>query len=387
MKKFTYVEDYIQVINGDMDPTTGRAYGLFNTTPPIINLARYDVNIIANMSSSIDNNTSLTDKQGEIAAKIILKYKKQLLNLGIDVSPVENPQFKTPLRVVDRRKLLYIEDNQIVAKFPYEPKMIDMVRELSKMSDGSWSFDRDQKLWRLAITEPNVVAIVNFAKINGFDISTEFLELEELVNEAERIPYSIKLEMDDEKLFISNAPDSLNQYIEKNCGGYSYDNLISLIDNSDVLGYTIDDSIKEAFQIEYKDSSIYELLTLSEKKYKPDSDESVYDEIYSYATLTNRFPIFVYEPNTNGTIYNSFVKKYFKDEDVLVCQHKDTINFTDFTKKVVYFNKYNYMWDKKIPLLISGVGIMHGGEKTMLLQRSEKRIFFASEVYRQGTKQ
>jgi hypothetical protein len=45
------------------------------------------------------------------------------------------------------------------------------------------------------------------------------------------------------------------------------------------------------------------------------------------------------------------------------------------------------MWDKKIPLLISGVGIMHGGEKTMLLQRSEKRIFFASEVYRQGTKQ
>ena len=128
MKTFTYVEDYIQIINGDMDPITGRAYGLFNTTPPIINLARYDVNIIANMSFSVTNNTALTDRQGEIATKIILKYKKQLASLNIDVSPIEKPQFKTPLRIVDRQKLLYLENNQIVAKFPYEPKMIDMVK-------------------------------------------------------------------------------------------------------------------------------------------------------------------------------------------------------------------------------------------------------------------
>ena len=130
-----------------------------------------------------------------------------------------------------------------------------------------------------------------------------------------------------------------------------------------------------------------DLLISHEKKFKPEPEDSVCDDIYNYVTMTNRFPIFVYEPNTNGTLYKAFVEKYFKPEEILSCEQRDTINFTNLTKKVVYFNKYNYRWDFPIPLLISGVGIMHGGEKTMLLQRSEKRIFFALEVYKQGTKQ
>ena len=38
-------------------------------------------------------------------------------------------------------------------------------------------------------------------------------------------------------------------------------------------------------------------------------------------------------------------------------------------------------WDQPVPLLISGQGMMHGGEKTLLLQRAEKVVYFAAEVY------
>jgi hypothetical protein len=38
-------------------------------------------------------------------------------------------------------------------------------------------------------------------------------------------------------------------------------------------------------------------------------------------------------------------------------------------------------WDQPIPLLVSGQGMMHGGEKTLLLQRAEKVVYFATEVY------
>lgn len=383
MKTFTYVEDYIQVINGDVDPKTGRAYGLFNATPPIISLARYDVNIIANMSASIDSNLALTDRQGEIATKIILKYKKQLSILGIDVSPVENPKFKNPLRSIDRRKMVYIDGNEIILKFPYDVKLIDSIRELSKISNGSWIFDRSQKIWKLAITEPNVVAISGIAKIHNFDVSPEFIQYHDAVVKSESIPYSIQLEVDDGKLHISNAPSSLNQYVNQHCGEYSFDNLVSLIDYSSILGYSVEDSVKEAFQIEYQNKSLFELLTNNEIKYDPSSEESVYENLYEYSVITNRFPIFVYEPNINEIIYKKFVEKYFSADEILKCNVNSKL---DLTKKVIYFNKYNYKWDAKIPLLISAVGIMHGGEKSMLLQRSEKKVFFAPEVYRNSTK-
>jgi hypothetical protein len=94
MRKFSSVEDYIEVINGDRDATTGRLYGLFDSRPPIINLARYDVQILDSMSQATQSGRSLTDKQADLAVKIVLKYRKQLERQDIDVSPVETPNFR-----------------------------------------------------------------------------------------------------------------------------------------------------------------------------------------------------------------------------------------------------------------------------------------------------
>jgi hypothetical protein len=113
MKTFTYVEDYLEVINGDRDPATGKIYGLFDSTQPIVSLARYDVQVLASMSAATQSGRALTDRQAELAVKIIQKYRKQLEKLDIDIAPIESPQFRLGVRTIDRRRLLYIQDDHI----------------------------------------------------------------------------------------------------------------------------------------------------------------------------------------------------------------------------------------------------------------------------------
>ena len=172
MKKYTYVEEYLEVINGDRDPATGKIYGLFDSTSPIINLARYDVQVLASMSSATQSGRALTDRQAELAVKIILKYRKQLEKLDIDIDPIEHPQYRLGIRQIDRRQLLYIKDDRIVLQFPYDTKLIDNLRDLAKISQGCWSFDSTTRAWKLAITETNVVAANGFAQMHQFERSS-----------------------------------------------------------------------------------------------------------------------------------------------------------------------------------------------------------------------
>ena len=75
-----------------------------------------------------------------------------------------------------------------------------------------------------------------------------------------------------------------------------------------------------------------------------------------------------------------FVCKYFQENDVYRVKdlRKEPITVG---KKIIYFNKFNPGWTQPIPLLLSTAGMMHGGEKSMLLQRAEKVVYFAADVY------
>ena len=116
-----------------------------------------------------------------------------------------------------------------------------------------------------------------------------------------------------------------------------------------------------------------------ESKFKPDSDSSIYEDVINYAQLIGRYPIYVYEPDMSDRLLQNFVNKYFDENEV----HKvrGLKEETTMNKKVIYFNKYTTQWNQPIPLLISGQGMMHGGEKSMLIQEAEKVVYFATEVY------
>jgi hypothetical protein len=379
MKQFTYVEDYIEVINGDRDPVTGKLFGLFDTTPAIISLARYDVSIVDSMSQAVQSGKSLTDKQADLAVKIILKYRKQLTARNVDVSPVENPKFRLGIREIDRRRLAYIDSTDIVLQFPYDTKLIDGIRDLSKLSQGRWGFDGNSKSWKLGITEMNVVAAHGFASNNQFEIDSEFTQLLKLVEECEAIEYSIELIPTDNGYTITNAHPGLLEYIENNCGGFDKSNLVSLVDNSDILGYTVSQEIVEQMT-SAKSARVTNLMIRQQSRFTANyTDETILTDIVEYAHATNRWPIYVYEPDLSDRLYDKFVARYFEQEEIHKIRDTKTQPRTD--ARVIFFHKYSPKWENRIPLLISSAGIMHGGEKTMLLQRAEKVVYFAADVY------
>jgi hypothetical protein len=121
-------------------------------------------------------------------------------------------------------------------------------------------------------------------------------------------------------------------------------------------------------------------MTAQETKFAPNSDAAVFEDVIKYADIANRYPVYVYEPDMSGRLLENFVKKYFAEEDVHAVQTLKRPQST-VDKRVVYFNKFSASWNQPIPLLISGQGMMHGGEKSMLIQEAEKVVYFATEVY------
>ena len=330
------------------------------------------------MSTATQNGRALTDRQAELAVKIILKYQKQLEKLSISVAPVHTPKFRLGLREIDRRRLLYIEDGYAILKFPYETKLIDGIRDLSKLSQGLWRFDTTNKSWKIALTETNVVAAYGFAKNNEFEIDDSLNFYVDKILECESNPYEIKLVYNNNQLCIQNAPATLVEAIDNLCG-FDETNIELLVDNASVYGYTIDKTVEEMIVAKHS-PRVFNLMASNESKFSPGPNDTVLKDIIEYANATNRYPIYIFEPDLSNQLADNFVNRYFTPDEVITT--RDLKNITDIeNKKVIHFNKYHSSWSHAIPLLISSQGMMHGGEKTILLQRSKKVVYFATEVY------
>lgn len=173
---FNYVEDYIEYIAG-YRTATGKSLMFFEKTTCPISLARYDVKIIESLAiQTSESNRSYTDKQAELAVKIIQKYVRQLTNQGIVIPDVLN-NFRFGIRDVDRTKKIFLDNNKIILKFPYDMKLVPIVRKYSKESDGFAKFDYDAKVWILALTESMLNWSMTVALANHFEVSEEISQL------------------------------------------------------------------------------------------------------------------------------------------------------------------------------------------------------------------
>ena len=380
MKQFVTVEDYIEVLAGIRDIETGMVnLGWIFSYEPIINLARYDVNFVNTLAETVVNKTPMTDRQAELACKILLKYHRQLLRKGVDVTPVEKPVYRLPLREIDRSKLLCIKDDYLHMKFAYNTELISTLKEAAKESSGTLKWNHDLKVWQVGLTETNLTIAVEVARKYQFEISQEVLVLYASVQKVENEPYAIELQLTDTGCTVDNGAWSLMEYINKELGGFTHDNLYRLVDASGVLGYTVSEEIKQALS---QDSNLLDYLLSAQHKIKQKPNLEKIIEILEYAQLTNRWPVYVYDPTLNNW-FKHLVIASVGDEQVLdttLEKHTASILPTD-GKKVVFMNKYNTAWENSIPLLISTQGMMFGGEKTILLQRAEKVVFFAEDVY------
>lgn len=337
---FKYVEDYIEYIAG-YRTANGKSLMFFEKTACPISLARYDVKIIESLAlQTNENNRSYTDKQAELAVKIIHKYVRQLTNLGI-VLPDVLDTFRFGIREVDRTKKIFLHNGKIILKFPYDLKLVPVVKKYSKESDGFGKFDYDAKVWILGLTEPMLNWAMTFAVANKFEISEEVDQLYKKLLEVEKQKFKIELVQQNNQLTIVNSQISLINYIDKNLGGISYDNLLKLVDSATVLGYTVSEDIVAQVQQQYQ--NFWPII--SNKQVSLSSKHYTIDLILEYAELTNRTPVYYYDNES-------------KSKNV---------------QGITYLNKMSE-WSVAPKLLITKSAMMIGPKRQSWLTNSEKIV-------------
>jgi hypothetical protein len=339
-----------------------------------ISLARYDIQIVNSMANATAFGTALTDRQAELAVKLILKYRRQFAKQGIDVAPIETPVFRMPPRKMDRTKNIWLEDNKILVKFPYDANMIKDVQSFREESQGRAYYDRDSKVWHLAVTEYNVNWIVPWGNSNGFEVDTTVRELFYQILECEKQPFEIKLVQQGNEYVITNAADSLIEYINTHAGGFGLDNLVRLIDYAGLCGYTIDDAINiPSLALRYIGSKHAIHLEPS---------PSNLNMIFDYAEITNRYPICIYNP----TLFDIDLTR-FEERDVVRFDRNgktSTSEYDPYGVKVVYAQKIPTSWDFPVPLMVTTFEMMFGGKRMSWTNRAEKIIYYSTSQLREN---
>lgn len=379
-----HVEDYIEIIAGYRDPNGKSNYSIFNVGEPIVNLARYDMKVVPSLAEQTIGGKGYTDRQAQLATQLVLKYERQLFNKGIDVTPVRTPAYRIPLRELDRTSRVWIEDSMIKLRFPYDLKLVDTVRDISKLSQGSFKFNRNKKYHEADLTEWNLNWIHEFSVQHNFEIDSTVHDMMALVTSVEKQPYSIQLEYRDDGLCIANAEHSLIEYIEEKQGGFALENILTLIDLAPVLGYTVDQQIEQDI-IANVGTRFWSLCANRQLKVDTVTNSNLVPEVVNYARLTNRFPIYIYEPDLSGRLLTEF-NKFFPGAVMTLDNKVMDTNITDDVK-IVYTTKIpRTPLAGRIPLMISSAGMLYGGDRQLWIQAAEKVVYFSKDVYNKMTK-
>jgi hypothetical protein len=379
LRSFPYVETYIEVIAGFLD-SNGKPIGIFDISKPLISLARYDMKIVPSLAQQTQNGMAYTDKQAALATALVLKYEKQLLKHGISVEPVRDPQYRLPIRTIDRSRKMSIVDDKIVLQFPFIVDLVEQIREYAKISKGRVEFDHPNKRYSCELNENNLNWLYTFAKQNNFEIAGQVNQLMKTIFQIENQGFEICLKNNDNQLAISNADASLTEYIETCLGGFGQNNVLRLIDNSPVLGYTINKDICTQV-INQHGHRFWTLCNNKILKVDPVSGIELLADIIMYANLVNRLPIYVYEPDLSSRI----LKKISQTVPNELIYHTEKDHVLSENTQVVYSTRLPKT-ENRIPLLITGAGMLFGANKTSLIQAAEKVVYFSQDVYNKNTK-
>ena len=370
MLTYSTVEDYLEYLAGFEVGIT--ALIMPNMTK--ISLARYDIQIVNSMANATMFGTALTERQAGLAVKLVLKYRRQFAKLGIDVTPVEDPQYRIPPRKMDRTKSIWTADGKIHAKFPYDTVLINNLQTFRESSQGRAYYDRDTKIWHLALTEYNVNWIVTWGDANGFKIDNAVREIFYQILECKQQPFEIKLVQQDSEYTITNAADSLIEYIKEHAGGFSLDNLVKLIDHAGLCGYAIDDSVKVP--------SLALRYIGGKHTIHVEPSEDNLNMIFDYAEITDRYPICIYNP----TLIDIDLSR-FEERDIVRFDRNGktpTSEYDPYGVKVVYAQKIPATWDFPVPLLVTTFEMMFGGKRMSWTRSAEKIIYYSTSQLREN---
>jgi len=185
-----------------------------------ISLANYDVSFINNAVRSINNGDGLSDRQRELSIKLVNKYVRQYGKIGIDVTAiVKTPVFSSPLRQVNRIRMLSLDDNKIIIRFPYNKTMINEFKSLAKKLRAiKAEWNKQTKQYEVDYNEYNLMQVYRWSLKHKFDHSKDLkLLVKECKNvEDNRHKYAIQFVIENKSSYLRNAPHTLQKWWDSN---------------------------------------------------------------------------------------------------------------------------------------------------------------------------
>ncbi len=363
MKKLPYIEDHI-VAMGDHQLS-------WPPRDPLINLARYDVGVVDSMYTQVQSGTGFTDRQAILAHKIVCKYHRQWTAAGYDISEhIINARFRLPIRQVDRVKRIDIDQGRIRIRFPYDQEIISDIRSKISEIPGSLYFDKEQRCWTMALIEPRVIWAHEFGQQYGFEFDNEFVSTLESIRQYQG--YSICLRPVESGFEIANAESSLVEYIQEH-GGFGTDNLVRLLDLAGVLGYKIDPACYQRLSVPLT-SITQSMLSGRDVNIEYGREGIDLEPVVQYATMSQRWPIYVYESGTSQL--RRQLSRYFAESDIIDRKNNPTAAMSG---SVVYFSHWR-MADAHLPLLVTSHTLMIGSRRQQMLQCAEKIVYYTQKI-------
>jgi len=385
MITFPYVEDYLEVLGGFRQIIhQGQSLGppsIFAAVSGPISLARYDIGIVQSMGSHTVAGGSLTDRQAQLAIKLVGKYRKQFRKIGVDVEAfLTNPQFRNSIRIIDRTRQFLLRNGKIVAKFPYDKSVIALFSEAVSENKGTCEFNREQREWHLAPTANNINWAVTIGQKNEFVIDQELLKLQDQITELEKTPYRIELGINHaQNISIANAAPSMIDYINNHLGGFELSNLVKLVDYAPILSYKVSREIQDLIKHNYGEATLGLLLNRQCHYYRESNAADPSDllqKINDYAAWAGRYPIYIYEPDVGQTIKKTVWSMFNESEVIDITTLRSADRLDNSKLKCVYFSKVKKFMRDRIPVLISTNAMLYGAEKQLMLQLAEKVVYY-----------
>lgn len=142
----------------------------------------YDQKLITSFCDQIFVGNGLTEKQANLAIKILSRQSSKLdLLLGKSVQPfLDNPTFKLARRVTNHQKRVSVVSHAdfgkaIKVEFPWNEGLLEKIRrERVNLHYANW--DKEQKAWFFPLSEKSIQLVLDISSSQDFCFDEEFAD-------------------------------------------------------------------------------------------------------------------------------------------------------------------------------------------------------------------
>lgn len=191
-----------------------------------INLSRYDRKFFADIwSKKITQNIALTHGQNLLWEKVLKKYHRQITSHQTTVDNLLSLEWPVqPMEFVSHylTKQVWIQEEKICVQFPFNPKMVEEMRELKtketkfQRNDHKeiWTFSHEEKIWYIALNTKTARTIYQFAKKFDLQLDQTF---QNLVSSMEQVGprdhWLVQLREVNGRYYVNNINDQLHEQL------------------------------------------------------------------------------------------------------------------------------------------------------------------------------